>query len=221
MTNGNTLAQKEKAWQKIRAEVKEKIGGQWEKICPKSSWTHMKLQARKYKAATRSELYKTGGGKSVAPVYDPFLEKITSLIGKSAMGVTLKHQNDSDTLPSTSTSNVGKLLMESAIEEERIDDPDDVFATLIENSEIASWGSAEGTGLLKKKISEPLRQIRENATFANNRKTPQSELYNKYLEKKIEKEENKIKLLKIQMVQAQLQIKEAEEKLKRLNRERL
>ncbi|XP_066596890.1 myb/SANT-like DNA-binding domain-containing protein 3 [Prorops nasuta] len=86
MTNGNTLAQKEKAWQKIRAEVKEKIGGQWEKICPKSSWTHMKLQARKYKAATRSELYKTGGGKSVAPVYEPFLEKITSLIGKSAMG---------------------------------------------------------------------------------------------------------------------------------------
>ncbi|XP_066590851.1 uncharacterized protein [Prorops nasuta] len=73
--------------------------GEWRNFCPENMWKNLKRQARKYHAASRKEHYKTGGGISMAPDPDEFLELVVSLLGKSAAG--MDYRGDCDYFPQT------------------------------------------------------------------------------------------------------------------------
>ncbi|XP_066586752.1 uncharacterized protein [Prorops nasuta] len=177
-TDGTTKGEKEKAWKEIKKEMIAATNGDWTNMCPKTTWTNIKLQARKYRAKMTKELYKTGGGRSMAPVRGEFLDMVVSLIGKSAVGIN--YPGDSDNLPptictlrpstnsslqsSTSSSSfpykirtIDDLIQSD--ESDDIDDPAPIFKSLRTEGDIVSWGNDGGPSNLRKPMSEPLRNI--------------------------------------------------------------
>ena len=136
-TDTQTTEDKKKGWLKIEEEFNTKSLHSRSWTILKTKWENLKTESRKYHAANKIKLLKTGGGKSNPPNENKLLEKVKILVSATIDGLQSSYDSDADCILQTQESAINVSVNTSVFPEtllQIIPDTSDLTSTNLQDN---------------------------------------------------------------------------------------